>query len=106
MPYIGSALTITKLGEQMHCASSRHVPSQDAKTEVLGPQEWEMFEDIPLSMQPSPVIRILNLPGAFSLPYLEFGSPPPAAASATQNWVLLAFEAGALLPVCARGTDE
>lgn len=36
---------------------------QESRSEAQGPQEWEMFEDIPLSMQPSPIIRILNVPG-------------------------------------------
>ena len=41
---------------------------QESRSEAQGPQEWETFEDIPLSMQPSPIIRILNVPGKPTLP--------------------------------------
>ena len=58
---------------------------QESRSEAQGPQEWEMFEDIPLSMQPSPIIRILNIPGEPTLhardlsasPELDLQLPPP-----------------------------
>ena len=40
---------------------------QETRGEAQGPQEWEVFDDIPLSMQPSPVFRVLNFPGELAL---------------------------------------
>ena len=43
--------------------TSMRVSFQESRSEAQGPQEWELFEEVPLSMQPSPIIRILNVPG-------------------------------------------
>ena len=42
--------------------------AQEHRSEAHGPQEWEQFSEIPLSMQPSPIIRVLNIPGESSGP--------------------------------------
>lgn len=49
-------------------------PLQEPRSDSQGPQEWEMFEDIPLSMQPSPIIRISNVPGKLLFPATQLPS--------------------------------